>query len=113
MSSSVGPDKALLDRLARVLHDMGLPCACQEEVERTVAIFAEYEERRSKRRLLRAARDKARQIASYVEYLDDIEVDDPGPDEIAAAADVFRVLASVAAEGAASLEMLLNRKLET
>lgn len=34
-------DGALLARLARVLHEMGLSCGCQDEVERTLAAFAE------------------------------------------------------------------------
>ena len=99
-------DAALLERLARVLHDMGLPCACQDEVERTVAVFAEFEARRSRRRLLERARERARRLRAYLEYLDDLEDDDIGPDEIVALADSFRVISAAAAEGAASLEML-------
>ena len=62
---------------------------------------------------MRAARGKARQLATRAEYRGDIEVDEPGPDEIAATAVIFRVIASVAAEGTASLAMLLDRKSET
>jgi len=99
-------DAALLERLARVLHDMGLPCACQEEVERTVAVFAEFEARRARRRLLEGARERARQLRAYLDYLDDLEDDDVGPDEVAAVADSFRVISAAAAEGAANLDML-------
>lgn len=109
MSAVAGPalqDAALLDRLARVLHDMGLPCACQEEVERTVAVFAEFEARRARRRLLEGARERAKQLRAYLEFLNDLHDDEVGPDEIAAIADSFRVISAAAAEGAANLEML-------
>ncbi|MEH0070097.1 hypothetical protein V6L77_06865 [Pannonibacter sp. Pt2-lr] len=56
MPLAAAADTALLQRLAHVLQDMGLPCACQEEVERTIAIFTEFEIRRTRRRLLESAR---------------------------------------------------------
>ena len=106
---------ALLDRLSRVLHEMGLPCACQEEVERTVAVFAEFEARRSQKRLLVSAKERARLLREYLRYLEDLEGDGPddlAPNELAAIADTFRVIAAAAAEGAASLEMLAAVKEE-
>ena len=102
-------DPALLERLSRILHDMGLPCACQEEVERTIAVFSEFETRRAQKRLLDGARERARQLTAYVEYLQDLECDDGGSltsEDLAGIADIFRTIAAAAAEGAASLEML-------
>ena len=102
-------DTALLQRLAHVLQDMGLPCACQEEVERTVAVFTEFEIRRTRRRLLESARERTRQLASFLPYLQDLE--SPGAAELDAAdlavlADAFRQIAAAAAQGVASLELL-------
>ncbi|MBA5775700.1 hypothetical protein H2509_01015 [Stappia sp. F7233] len=99
-------DAALLERLSRVLHEMGLPCACQEEVERTVAVFAEFESRRTRRRLIEGARERRRRLRQYLEFLGDLEDDSLGPDEVAEMADSFRVISATAAEGAAILEML-------
>lgn len=102
-------DLALLERLSRVLHEMGLPCACQEEVERALAVFAEFETRRARKRLLDGARERARLLRGAVAYLDDLETEDPaglGADELAGIADTFRVIAAAAAEASASLEML-------
>lgn len=102
-------DTALLQRLAHVLQDMSLPCACQEEVERTVAIFAEFEIRRTRRRLLESARERTRQLAGFLPFLQDLEA--PGAADMDAAdlavlADAFRQIAGTAAQGAASLELL-------
>lgn len=107
--TAASSDAALLARLSHVLHDMGLPCACQEEVERTVAVFAEFEARRSRRRLLEGARERADKLRGYLDYLDDLDDGDAAalsPDDLAALADAFRVIAATAAEGAANLEML-------
>jgi len=109
-------DNALLDRLARVLHEMGLPCGCQEEVERTLAAFAEFEARRARRRLIVAARERARLLRGYVACLPDLGAEasaNLAPEEIAELADMFRVIAAAAAEGAANLEMLANSPCET
>lgn len=108
-------DAALLDRLARVLHEMGLPCACQEEVERTLAAFADFEIRRARRRLLQAARERARLLRGYVAHLPTIDGDASSTlasEEIAELADMFRVIAAAAAEGAATLEMLAKSPCE-
>jgi hypothetical protein len=102
-------DEALLARLSHVLHDMGLPCACQEEVERTVAVFAEFEARRIRRRLLEGARERLRRLTAYLRYLEDLNGNDAAQlstHELAMIADAFRVISSTAAEGAANLEML-------
>jgi hypothetical protein len=102
-------DEALLARLSHVLHDMGLPCACQEEVERTVAVFAEFEARRIRRRLLEGARERLRRLTAYLRYLEDLNGGDAAQlstNELAMIADAFRVISSTAAEGAANLEML-------
>ncbi|WP_430511284.1 hypothetical protein [Pannonibacter phragmitetus] len=109
-------DTALLQRLAHVLQDMGLPCACQEEVERTVAIFTEFEIRRTRRRLLESARERTRQLASFLPYLQDLE--SPGAAEMDAAdlavlADTFRQIAAAAAQGVASLELLAGVQTST
>lgn len=109
-------DSALLERLARVLHEMGLPCACQEEVERTLAAFAEFEARRARRRLLGAARERARLLRGYIACLPDIDGEASSNlalEEIAEFADMFRVIAAAAAEGAATLEMLADSPCET
>ncbi len=109
MVESFGLDAPLLERLSHVLHEMGLPCACQEEVERTVAVFAEFEARRTRRRLLDGARERARKLIAYCRYLDDLEAGGDAAltaEDLAALADAFRVIAATAAEGAANLEML-------
>ena len=108
MPLAAAADTALLQRLAHVLQDMGLPCACQEEVERTIAIFTEFEIRRTRRRLLESARERTRQLAGFLPYLQDLE--SPGAAELDAAdlavlADAFRQIAA-AAQGVASLELL-------
>ncbi|MEH0074733.1 hypothetical protein V6L76_08025 [Pannonibacter sp. Pt2] len=109
MPLAAAADTALLQRLAHVLQDMGLPCACQEEVERTIAIFTEFEIRRTRRRLLESARERTRQLAGFLPYLQDLE--SPGAAELDAAdlailADAFRQIAAAAAQGVASLELL-------
>lgn len=91
-----------------MLHEMGLPCACQEEVERTVAVFAEFENRRTRRRLVEGARERGRRLRQYLEYMEELEDEALDPDEIAAMADSFRVISAAAAEGAAILEMLAS-----
>lgn len=111
MPLAAAADTALLQRLAHVLQDMGLPCACQEEVERTVAIFTEFEIRRTRRRLLESARERTRQLAGFLPYLQDLE--SPGAAEMDAAdlavlADAFRQIAAAAAQGVASLELLAS-----
>lgn len=109
MPLAAAADTALLQRLAHVLQDMGLPCACQEEVERTIAIFTEFEIRRTRRCLLESARERTRQLAGFLPYLQDLE--SPGAAELDAAdlailADAFRQIAAAAAQGVASLELL-------
>jgi hypothetical protein len=102
-------DAALLERLSNVLHDLGLPCACQAEVERTVAVFAEFESRRTRRRLLTAARERVLLLREYLDFLQDLEQEDSSgldAEELSAVADTFRVIAAAAAEGAANLELL-------
>lgn len=89
-------DGALLARLARVLHEMGVSCGCQEEVERTLAAFAEFEARHARRRLLGAAWERARLLWGYVACLSDIDGEassDFPSEEIAEFADMFRVIA--------------------
>lgn len=108
MTQPSSPDAALLDRLTRVLHEMGLPCRCQHEVERTLAVFAEFETRRARRRLLSAARHQALLLSQYLDYLEGLDgsAGPLAPEDFAAFADTFRVIAAAAAEGAASLEAL-------
>lgn len=102
-------DPALFQRLSNVLHDMGLPCACQDEVERTLSVFAEFEIRRSRRRLIEAARARARTISAALPYLEDIhglETASPHPDDVAALIETFRHISEAAAQAAANLEIL-------
>ncbi|WP_106755125.1 hypothetical protein [Pannonibacter carbonis] len=109
--SSAATDTALLQRLSNVLHDMGLPCSCQEEVERTVAVFAEFEVRRARRRLLESARSRARQLAGFLPYLDDLNAPEAAvmdPEDLTALADAFRQIANAASQGVASLELLAS-----
>lgn len=102
MTEPPSPDTALLDRLFRVLRESGLPCNCQHEVERTLAVFAEFETRRAHRR------HRARLLRQHFRYLDGVDGGDAtfAPEDLAAWADTFRVIAAAAAEGAASLEAL-------
>ncbi|MFN7165989.1 MAG: hypothetical protein ACK4NV_03030 [Pannonibacter sp.] len=109
--AAAATDTALLQRLSNVLHEMGLPCACQEEVERTVAVFTEFEIRRSRRRLLESARARVRQLAGFLPYLDDLNLPDAaamGPEELTALADAFQQIANAASQGVASLELLAS-----
>ena len=105
----IAADPALFQRLSNVLHDMGLPCACQDEVERTLSVFAEFEIRRSRRRLIEAARARARTISTALPYLEDIhglESACPHPDDVSALIETFRHISEAAAQAAANLEIL-------
>ena len=109
--STAAADTALLQRLSNVLHEMGLPCACQEEVERTMAVFTEFEIRRSRRRLLETARSRARQLAGFLPYLDDLNAPEAaamGSEDLTLLADAFRQIANAASQGVASLELLAS-----
>jgi hypothetical protein len=110
MADPPSPDTAILERFARVLQELGLPCKCQHEVERTLAVFAELESRRAHRRLLAAARQRALLLRHYLDYLDGLDGNDASrdPDDLAAHAETFRVMAVAAGEGAASLEALVT-----
>lgn len=118
--SGIGPtlgdsDEDVLSRLAHVLHEMGLPCDCQDQVERAVSLFAELEARRVRRRLMEAARTRAVRLAGFIGYLDDLREgtgEQLGPDDCLLIADTFRTIGRTASEGAACLEMLAGR-LET
>ncbi|WP_244296400.1 hypothetical protein [Stappia sp. TSB10GB4] len=107
-----GGDEDVLARLAHVLHEMGLPCDCQDQVERAVSLFAELEARRVRRRLMEAARTRAVRLAGFIGYLDDLRegaVEQLGPDDCLLIADTFRTIGRTASEGAACLEMLAGR----
>ena len=96
----VGPalrdsDADVLSRLAHVLHEMGLPCDCQDQVERAVSLFAELEARRVRRRLMEAARTRAVRLAGFIGYLDDLRegtAEQLGPDDCLLIADTFRTI---------------------
>lgn len=115
--SGMGPaladsDDDVLSRLAHVLHEMGLPCDCQDQVERAVSLFAELEARRVRRRLMEAARTRAVRLAGFIGYLDDLRegaAEQLGPDDCLLIADTFRTIGRTALEGAACLEMLAGR----
>ncbi|SOC25269.1 hypothetical protein [Stappia indica] len=105
-------DEDVLSRLAHVLHEMGLPCDCQDQVERAVSLFAELEARRVRRRLMEAARTRAVRLAGFIGYLDDLRegtAEQLGPDDCLLIADTFRTIGRTASEGAACLEMLAGR----
>lgn len=107
-----GSDEDVLSRLAHVLHEMGLPCDCQDQVERAVSLFAELEARRVRRRLMEAARTRAVRLAGFIGYLDDLRegtAEQLGPDDCLLIADTFRTIGRTASEGAACLEMLAGR----
>ena len=114
---SIGPaladsDDEVLSRLAHVLHEMGLPCDCQDQVERAVSLFAELEARRVRRRLMEAARTRAVRLAGFIGYLDDLREgtgEQLGPDDCLLIADTFRTIGRTASEGAACREMLAGR----
>ncbi|SHN08749.1 hypothetical protein [Roseibium suaedae] len=108
-AQKIAADQALLRRLSNVLQDMGLPCACQDEVERTLAVFEEFEIRRSRKRLIIAARKHADVLCAALPYLQDVhhlEEPDMHPDDVTALVETFRHISETASQAAANLEIL-------
>ncbi len=64
-----------------------------------------------RRRLVTDAREAARRIADYADWLSDLEDEAAAlsEEDLAGVSEAFRVIASTAADGAAALDLLARR----
>lgn len=102
-----------LERLARVLKQADLDCACRENLTRAIESFERLEAQRRQRRSLDDAYHSRREILGLLVFLEDLDqIVHPAshcgvsPDVCAETAQVFEDIAEAARRGAASLRKL-------
>ena len=102
-----------LERLARVLKQADLDCACRENLTRAIESFERLEAQRRERRSLDEAYRSRKEILGHLVFLEDLDrIMGPGLDRqvCAETAQVFEDIAAAARRGAVSLRKLAGRR---